>query len=1113
MEHLPSLDPSGTPDEPSLNRIEGSNTLEPGQYWRAVKDVTAKGTGEWGSRDTDLQVGDIHLVVSLFYFEGVLHSVTVLGHPRNTWGDQFSRHTFLANQFFDAFERVSDEDAAIDRAAGQAAIMAKVQSLQQEMLDAQINPLQLPGVQEAAKEAVERFEHEEASRVQSEVKDKEQRESDLRRIHRRAARRSEAKGNPIAVRKTTISDRLDVMISEGVTADGVRDLQIEAGRRVAIAEATSKWLKSRTEDMGSTLKRLTPYVAEQAQVAMALSSKSIDLVKQISRGIASLNLYTGAGVDVFTVREGEDAPSSEPLTIVQGKLAMDEELAVHVDVEESFDCSSTSKFFTRLADNDELLRQVLPSPRCVVSVQVTRRNVEYSEKMSPFERVARDLENKRVFLLVRNGHNVHAVYSCEPSHEAAERLFPTRFDIQKPFQGIDGSTIGLQDVAFGKAVGRFEDQALHYRRFLILLCGLDHRLNLFGDFAPPESKASFMSVDFQQRYMRFLENDDPGLLLGGQDETVYAWMRRHNQGIRSGSRVVVDSGNTLSMATALVRRENYARIDRSALDGLALIASEKAGNIFLQVPVSTDRGRKNGSAWLTGPDAYRGEDLQSWWLCIDRVKLAEVRRYIYDRDQRFSSINWLRTLRRVERVLQNDQAAEAKVREHIRQAALEAKVLPESEISEAIDQAVATWRADHRGAPVPSLNDKTGIGQLMSLVFPVASLADSMAPLVGSLCDKHGLQPLMLTRTGKNQFALYSVVPEEERKEYGSAVVWSWVRRHLLKVSGSKASLGSASTVWLLDKTLEATEEVVTRWPELDTWLHTSPEPIRLPALKKAHKAINEGSRLLETLDTAQRSGDGIPSDMLRQWLETARASAEKLTYTQNFYLTVPIAVYQVSPHAPPVFAYARASFLDVVRVYGTAEQLEFTLNTRGFRSESMRKSARSTKPISWRAIIKKTLESKWLQRSGELSDYEEAPWVKFSTHKPGGYSRSSRGKSWIGRGSTRAERRSEGGRPLHDRHSANLSWSRAIDHLMGVAPLHSKAFYRSVEKRVKDIWHGISSDGNTVAEERKAERVRRFEAPVKAAIEIAGCLWDDQHGRSVANRYLSGRCAEKKAA
>lgn len=1106
------LDPAAS-SEPKLNRIEGSNTLEPGQYWRVVKVFAAKDEADWHGRERALRPGDIHLVVKLFDFEGVLHSVTILGHPRHAHGDQFSKFTLLAGDFFSTFERVSDEVAAADRAADQAAIMAKVQAIQKEMLDAQVNPLQLPGVQEAAEKAVEQFEQEEAARVQAEVKNKGQREADLRRIHRRAARRSEARGNPIALRKTTISDRLDVMISEGVTADGVGELQLEAGRRLAIAQATAKYLAERSKSMGRVLENLTPYAAEKAQAALAMSSDAIDLVSRIGRGIASLNLYTGTGVDVFSVREGADAPTDEPLTIVQSKLAMDEELAVHVDVEESFDCTNTQAFFNRLATNDALLNQVLPTPRCVVSVQVTRRSVYYDEKMSPYEKVARDLENKRVFLLVRNGENVHAVYSCEPSHEAAVRLFPTRDDITKPFKGIDGSTIGLSDVAFGKATGRFEDQALHYRRFLILLCGLDHRLSLFGDFAPAESKMDFMSQRFQQRYLRFLENDDPGLLLGGQQESVYAWMRRHNQGLRSGSRVVVDSGSTLSAATALVRKEHSAMVDRSALDGLALIASEKAGNLFLQVPVSTDRGRKNGSAWLTGPEAYKGENLESWWLCIDRVKLAEVRRYIYDRDQRFGDIAWLRTLRRVERVLLADQEAEAEVREHIRQAALAAKVLPEPEIDEAIDEAVATWRADHRGASLPILGDKKGMSQLMSLVFPVASLAESMAPLVGSLCDKHSLQPLMLTRTGKNQFALYSVIPKKERKEYGTGVVWGWVRRHLLKVSGNKASLGSTSTVWLLDKTLEATEEVVTRWPELDAWLHTDPEPIRLATLKKAHEAIGEGSRLLETLDEARRSGAGIPDEMLGQWLDTAETSAKGLTYTQTFYLSVPIAVYQATAGMPPKFVYARASFVDVVRTYGTPEQLALMLGTRGLRSQHYRNKAKSTEPIFWRPIAMKTLETKWLRREGELGvGFEVAQWAEFTTHKPGGYSRRSRSDTWHGKGSTRAERRADGGRPLHERHTAKLSWSRTIDHLMGVAPLHSKAFYRNVDKRVKDMWHSITDASGTIEEKRKAERVRRFEAPVKAAIELAPCLWDNGRGRSVANRYLSGRCDIQKA-
>lgn len=535
------------------------------------------------------------------------------------------------------------------------------------------------------------------------------------------------------------------------------------------------------------------------------------------------------------------------------------------------------------------------------------------------------------------------------------------------------------------------------------------------------------------------------------------------------------------------------------------------------MPVNTDRGRKNGTAWLTGPEAHDEftGDLASWWLCIDRVKLSDVRRYIYDRDSRIGSIAWLRTLRRVERVLQADEDTERPVRAHIREAALAAKLLPVSEIDEAIDAAVTTWRADHRGAPVPTLDDKKGLGQLMSLVFPAQSLSESMAPLIAALCEKHSLDPLMLTRTGKNQFALYTTIALPDRAAYGSGVAWGWVRRHLLKVSGNKASLGSASTVWLLDKTIEATEEIVTRWPGLDAWIHSEPEPIRLPALLRAREGVAAGSQFLEALDAARKAGKGFEDGQFAQWLLTASASARNLTYTQYFYLTVPIAIFQPVEDAAPLFVYARVNFVDLVREYGTADQLKELMNTRGFRSAQMKNRARASGPVQWRPITMTRYEPNWLLREGELGTWSKADWAYFESHKPGGFTRKDRGASAWGlggrSGSTRAERRAEGGNPLHDTIRSSLSWNRVIDHLMGIAPLHRRAFYRSVDKRVGDIWCGIGGDRAQHEAKRKEEHDRRFEPPVRAAVELAPCLWDTAHCRSVANRYLSGK-AEKES-
>lgn len=1087
-------------------RVEHSYALEPGQYWRLTKTIKVPNPHSSHYSDVILREGDLHLITRLFEFEGKLHSITFLEHPRdaNSQG-QFASHTLLTADFFSAFEPVPLDEAKTIRAAEQEAVMAEMRDVQEEMQQAQLNPLALPAVQDAAKKAVENFERQEEAKIQAEVEDSQQRVADLRRIHRRAARRSEAKGNPVAVRKATISDRLDVMISEGVTSDGVRDLQLEAGRRLAIANATSTWLSERSKKMGEILKRVTPFFSEQGQLALASASTAIQRVTEIERGITSLKLYTGDGVNVVPVRDGADAPTSEPLTIMQRKLAMDEELAVWVDVENDFDCSSQEQFFVHLATDDQLLQQILPTPRCVVSMQVTRRSVSYSEKMSPFERIARDIENKLVFLLVRNGQNVSVVYSSEPSHEAAIRLFPTEADIHAPFKGIDGSNIGLQDVAFGKASGNFEDQALHYRRFLILLCGLDHRLNLFGEFFPPEEKPAFMSQAFQQRYFRFIEDDDASRMLGDQAESIHTWMKRHNDNLRAGSRVVVTSKKALLAAVPHVKRSRDVAFD-SSIARTAMVAAGKSGSLYLPVP-TIKGGFKSGTAtaWITGPDAYRSEELYDWYLCIDRVKSREVNRYIHNRNERIGSISWILTLRRAMVVLQAEEQNEEPLRAFLRKSALESGVHSEETVDQSIDQAVATWRADHRGAAAPDLGDKTGLSQILSLIFPAEQLARSMAPMVQDLCNREGLTPLILTRTGKNQYVLYSVFPVAERAPYSTGVAWGWVRRHLLKIGRDKASLGSASTAWLQSSTLGATEEVISRWADLDQWLNEKPEPCKLSTLSKAKEAIAEGQRTLEMIATARESGAGLEEIKCLTWINQTRHLAKDLTYPQTPFLWVPLGLYQPSKDAQPKFLYAVCNLVDVI-TFGTEEQRTQVMNVRGIRSRDMKDRMAARKPPRWDLRICDELHLDAIELSGKLRANERPRWASISTHKPGGSKRKQRMWNSGTHLKTRAARREKGGDPRHESLTAELSINRAIDTLMGKNPQTRRAFYRSTDERVRSIWLPIRTDEEEyrrLEEKREQERVRRYEPTVPHAFDLAPCLWDARRERSLANRWL----------
>lgn len=1122
-EVVPAKGDSQDAAEDGFERLERHQVLEPGCYWRVKKQISAKVEG-YGSHQHHFKVGDAHLLLAVHDFEGRAHSVDVLEHPRDGGRDVL---TILIADFIESFDPLTDEEAHRIRTDEQAQIMQAMADVQEEMAQASINPLALPGVQEAAEKAVEKFEREEAARVQSESKTLEQRDQDLRRIHRRAARRSSAKGNPIAVRRTTISDRVDVMISEGISSDGVRELSLEAGRRIAIAEAAAGFLRDRTEVLSRYMKALTPYYAEKPQVALAKSRDAITLVKTLSEGIQSLKLYTGDDVTVITLTTGSDAPTQEPLALLQGKRFMDEEMAVWAHVEDSFDWTGRETFFRRLVEDQRLRDQVLPLPRCVVSMAVTRRAIDYGRDVHWYDALMNKLKNQQVFLLVRNGENVHVVYSGEPSHEASSRLFPTRDEMHQPFVGLDGTQIGLDDIRFAKSNARHDDLALHYKRFLILLCGLDHREQLFGDFYPREEGLKFMGQEFQSRYFRFVEDDDASMLLeSGKPRSVLDWIAERNAFVRSGSRIVLAGGRSAAAASRLLESRRTLKVDEAAMPR-HLVASASKGFHRIQIPcVDAEDGRKRSMAnlWLDGPDAPKSES--TWYLCVDRVSLADVRAYLYSRRQRTSNISWLRTLRRVEEVLVAELQEQAELRSYLRGVALEQRVHTEQTVDQAIDEAISTWRAEHRGADAPAVQDITQTNELLTLMFPAADLSQTAAQQALQLAQGLGEKPLRLVRTGAARFALYTEVPAAEREPYGRGICWGWVKRHSVTQKKGKLVSSSSSLVWIERGAQSAAEEVLHDWPEMDGWLQPVAEVVKLKAVADYLDELERAKALQGMLEaggpatlgnyaaSAKCTGVGIAPELFSQLLLEYKTALGDRTYYERVFTAIPVGMYQKHAHAAPVFLYAKAMVSQFIAHYGTPEQLEAFLRVMN-RSRSSREEL--TKPLGWTVIglTKPFRKLAFMFTPGDTS--AKLPWLVVETRKPGGIKRKNINRGGFGFSSrnatTRRERREAGGQPQLS-HKANvpLSLNRAFDTLMGTNPEPRRSFYKSVGQRIEDK---CRFGWDTTREQREAqikeERRKTYEPKIPAASHLSEMVWDPVRRRGVASKVFRGPIRDRE--
>ena len=1096
--------------------------LHPGRYWRCLNDREVPYPG-FANHSLPLHAQQIYLITDLVMFEDRIHSVQVLDTPSS---GRTHSYPILVAEFLRDFEPVSDEDAKAARAAEMHSIMSGVSAMQAEMMQAQTDPLGLPGVREAAEEAVQQYEQEQISRVQAQVQEREKREADLRRIHRRAARRSAEKGNPIALRQMTLSNSVSDILHEGISPDGVYELTLEAGRHIARGEALSKWISARAKEIGRELERLTPFYTEQQKVALASAHKAIAHVKSLQEGIQTLRLYTGEGVDVVQVRQGNDAPSRERLTLLQGKRFADEELAIWADVGVEFDWRSAERFFTALRENDALLDQVLPAPRCVVTMAVTRRQIRYSANMHWYDRLMNDIANKAVFLLVRNGQNVHAVYSDEPSHEAAERLFPAAHEVRGHFEGLDGSTIGLHDVRFGKANADWESTNLHYTRLLILLCGLDHRERLFGDFYPREQAMRMLSLDFQRQYFQFVHDDEEHTLLGeGSRLPVMEWIAERNSYLRSGSRVAVAPGNQLKAVQGAGTNIRKLKPIDSGVPA-QFVARASGGFHKVQIPMrNPDHHQVLATAWLDGPKAPT--EMDTWFLCLDTVKLEDVSHYLHSRANRSADISWLRTLRYVQKVLEHEQAEQASLRAYLREAALQAQVLSVATVDQAIDTAIATWRADHGGADAPQVNETPAVNAILTLMYPSQRLGDELLEKARALSNELGAQPLRFSRTGKARFALYTAAREEDRAPYGSRIgsaapdaggtaigaCWGWVMRHAVSETRGKLKVTSSAPVWLLRANPIAAEETLAEWPEMEPFLNDAAEPTRLVDLRRMHEAVQE-SLAWEPVLSAGRAAPlrqqdastmppeargGIPAAFMQEIQSyTAKLYAER-TYFQDTRVFIPIGVVQRSAGGPVRYLYACASAPRVVHQYATAEQ--YDAFTRVVRRSPAAREALSTSP-NWRVMTTSrpvsTLIGQWPTGDSKM---ETANWAEIrDTHAPGGLSRRERSSAFHGR-STRAQRRANGGDPVHQRRQhVQLCFNRAFDNLMGKSPEPRRSFYRSVESRVRSIF-GVSDD--SVPERRRLEREKRFQPLIPAAVSLSPLVWDARRARGMGNRLF----------
>ncbi|MGP3505476.1 hypothetical protein [Paracidovorax citrulli] len=690
-------------------------------------------------------------------------------------------------------------------------------------------------------------------------------------------------------------------IAGGLSPERMAALRKAANQQQEIATVRAHWIEGKAQEIATAIQQLTPFFSEQAAAALAQTEDVRAFVSDLLRGIESLDLYLGKDVEVQTVREGEGAAREVPLTFVQRKLLADEELAVWADVDHTFDHTSDEQFLQALRTHDGLVEQIFPTQRCVLVMATTRRFIDYGDEWS---NMARNAQNKVVYLLVRDGMNIHRVYSSVESHLGADRLFPTQDDQDRLFRGLDGSRIKFEDVAYTDHLRKHERFALHFKRFLLLVCGLDHRLKLFGDFYDGPASLSFVSMEFQERYCRFLHDDDASTMIAGEPPrpSFEEWLATMNGCLRSGSRLLCNWYSLMTPETAPGACKRRYGVYRDEVDFTARpLARVECALVYrdgdqlcvdARVQKDTFRSDRKYNCKVSLLKLKRSD----WWgeevpyLVLDAVDPEDLRWYIQHRGTRERHLEYIRFFKRALKLIESDRAAEAGARAQLLQALHEGDIGDPVDRPRLVDRAVIAWRAANRGQPLPLFEqggraNSKAWKSLLDQMFVMAGdgMEDTRVAQAAALARKLGYEPLRLVLTGDAKYLLYAAPKEEECDDRLEPHAWV----HRIMLARNKAGFTEALRRWALLPERDASATVLAQWPDPKQWTGRRSRYSSV-GRKASLFALVEGWR--EQLATFMTPvNEETFAHLLAQW-QRARDSMKSGGCVRELRLAIPVA-------------------------------------------------------------------------------------------------------------------------------------------------------------------------------------------------------------------------------
>lgn len=130
--------------------------------------------------------------------------------------------------------------------------------------------------------------------------------------------------------------------------------------------------------------------------------------QHLQKKMGILKTYTGIGRDIVKIRGGKKS-DKEIIDIFQSFRYMKEDIEILTDFR-GFDARNLEQFDEFMKEH---YKELLPSEKCIQAFKVTEQQIKYEDML---EQSYMNKENKKVYIMIRNGENVYRIFNQYDLH-------------------------------------------------------------------------------------------------------------------------------------------------------------------------------------------------------------------------------------------------------------------------------------------------------------------------------------------------------------------------------------------------------------------------------------------------------------------------------------------------------------------------------------------------------------------------------------------------------------------------------------------------------------------------------------------------------------------------